>query len=83
MTDNDNVIVSMGAHSDNNTYHTTDCVSVWQLNGKRYIPEEEAERRGYEECTYCKDEFDPTYGNQNTLYHKLEQMDPEDLPADD
>jgi len=80
---NDNVIVSMGAHSDNNTYHTTDCVSVWQLNGKRYIPEEEAKRRGYEKCTYCAGEFNPRHEEESGLCYKLQKADPEDLLTDD
>jgi len=82
MTDNDNVIVTMGKHTDKTTYHTKACPAVRQMDGKLYIEQKEAESRRYDKCTYCKDEFDPTYGNQNTLYHKLEQMDPEDLPAD-
>jgi hypothetical protein len=54
-----------------------------QLKNKGYIPRAEAERRGMTHCQYCSGEFNSTHGNQNTLYHELEQADPEEVFGDD
>lgn len=77
------VIIGIGRHAKRSAYHTTACNVVMGLDNKGYVPREEAERRGMTHCQYCSGEFDSTHGNQNTLYHKLQQADPDEVFGDD
>jgi len=79
----DTVIIGIGRHAKRSAYHTTNCNVVMGLDNKGYVSKAEAERRGMTHCEYCSGEFEPTHGNQNTLYHKLQQADPEEVFSND
>jgi len=66
MTDskNPNVIASWNMHSDGKHYHTTVCRNVWQIQDKRYIDRETAERWGLDECRYCADDYEKDNGTR-------------------
>jgi hypothetical protein len=83
MSKNNNVIITVGKHTDKTCYHTDICFQARGLNTKRYITEAEAKRRDYDECSYCQGKNKGTDKPGSKLSYKLEKADPEEVCGND